>query len=101
VTPFQIYEVLQILLGYFMWTLIGQGLLFLFVGQHGDRNFVYRLFRQINFPVAWLVRRITPRFIVDRHIGFVALALVIALRLGVYVAFFMAGAIPSITPAGS
>ena len=96
--PFLIYQLLQILLGYFMWTLIGQGVLFLFVGQQGDRNFIYRIFRLINLPVTWLTRLLAPRFIVDRHIGFLALALVVVLRLLVYIAFFRAGLIPSIAP---
>jgi hypothetical protein len=98
VNPFLIYQLLQILLGYFMWTLLGQGVLFLFVGQQGDRNFIYRMFRLINLPVTWPLRRIAPRFIVDRHIGFLALALVVLLRLVVYMVFFRAGLIPPITP---
>jgi hypothetical protein len=101
VLSFRLLQYLQILLGFYTWTLLGQGLLFLFVGAQGERNFVFRLFRQINFPVRWVARHVTPRFIVDQHISWVAFALVILLRVAVYIAFFRAGAIPPITPVGN
>ncbi|HKI99217.1 MAG TPA: hypothetical protein VKB51_12155 [bacterium] len=97
---FRVLQVLLIAVGFYTWTLIGQAVLFLFVGSQGDRNVVYRLFRQINFPVVWVTRRITPRFVADFHIGFVAFALLIVLRVLIYVLFYRAGAVPTITPTG-
>jgi hypothetical protein len=58
------------------------------------------LFRKINVPVTWLTRRLAPRFIPDRHIGFLAFALVIVLRVLVYALFYRAGYIPSMSPTG-
>jgi uncharacterized protein YggT (Ycf19 family) len=101
VSAFRLLQLLQILLGFYTWTLLGQGVMFLFVGVQGERNYVFRLFRQINFPVYWVTRRVTPRFVLDQHLGFAAFALVVLLRVLVYVAFFRAGAIPPITPVGN
>ena len=95
--PFKVFQVIQILLGFYTWTLIGQGVLFLFTGANSP-NFIARLFRQINFPVTWLTRRLAPRVISDRHIPLLAFMLVIVLRVLTYILFFRAGLIPDITP---
>jgi len=101
VDSFRLFQLLQILLGFYTWMLLGQGLLFLFVGAQGHRNFVYRLFRQINYPATWVTRRITPAFIVDQHIPLLTFALVIVLRIVIYMLFYRAGAIPhDLVPGG-
>ena len=51
---------------------VGQGLLFLFAGTTRDRNPIYKLFALVNSPVWKATRFITPRFIVDAHVGFVS-----------------------------
>ncbi len=51
---------------------VAQGILFLFAGATRDKNFVYRIFAIVNRPVWKATRFITPRFIVDAHIGFVS-----------------------------
>ena len=51
---------------------VAQGLLFLFAGATRDRNIVYKIFATVNRPVWKATRFITPRFIVDPHIGFVS-----------------------------
>lgn len=48
--------------------LLGQGLLAILAGAKRNDNFVYRLFLVITAPVTKLVRIITPRFVIDRHI---------------------------------
>jgi len=97
VDSFKLFQLIQILLGFYTWTLIGQGVLFLFTGANSP-NAVARMFRQINFPATWLTRRLAPRIIADRHIPMLTFMLVIVLRLLTYVVFFRAGAIPVITP---
>jgi hypothetical protein len=51
---------------------VAQGILFLFAGAMRDRNIVYKVFATVNKPVWKATRFITPRFIVDAHIGFVS-----------------------------
>ena len=48
-----------------------QGILYLFAGAKRDGNAIYRLFALIN-PVMKATRFVTPRLIVDAHIGLVA-----------------------------
>jgi hypothetical protein len=64
------------------YTLIGQGILALFAGKSKDNNFVYRLMQTITTPPIKLVRFITPRLIIDRHIPFVTFFLLFWLWIG-------------------
>ncbi|RPH66362.1 MAG: hypothetical protein EHM83_04180 [Burkholderiales bacterium] len=53
--------------------ILGQGLVFvLSFGKH-EQNPVYQLMRFLTSPVTRVVRRITPAFVVDRHVPAVAL----------------------------
>lgn len=61
--------------------LLGQGLLAVLAGSKRDNNFVYRLFQIVTGPVIKLVRLITPRFIIDRHLPFLAFFLMFWLWL--------------------
>jgi uncharacterized protein YggT (Ycf19 family) len=54
--------------------LLGQGLLALLAGSRRDTNAIYKLFLIVTAPVLKLMRRITPRQIIDRHLPFVAFA---------------------------
>lgn len=54
------------------WALIGQGLLALLAGKARQQNLVYQVFQIVTSPVVKAVRAITPRFILDHHIPFVA-----------------------------
>lgn len=58
-------------------TLIGQGLLALLAGKARQGNFVYQLFQIVTSPVIRLVRAITPRFVLDAHVPFVAFFLLL------------------------
>ena len=59
--------------------MLGQGLLFIFAGASRHQNLVYRVFATVTQPVMKATRFITPRFIVDQHIGFVAFFLLAVL----------------------
>lgn len=61
--------------------LIGQGLLAILAGAKRDANFVYRLFQVVTAPVIRMVRLITPRFIIDRHLPFLTFFLLFWLWL--------------------
>jgi hypothetical protein len=69
--------------------MLGQGLLYLFAGTRRQENLVYRAFATVTAPIMKAARFVTPRFVVDQHIGFVAffllaLAWVLALALKVH-----------------
>lgn len=52
--------------------LLGQGVLYVLAGAGRDRNVVYQLFRVVTRPVIAIVRAITPRVVIDRHLPVVA-----------------------------
>ena len=52
--------------------LVEVALLALLAGSRRHNNFVYRLFLVITQPVMFIVRWITPKIIVDKHLPFVA-----------------------------
>ena len=55
--------------------LLGQGILFLVAGANREQNVFYRVLKTLTMPVWRAVRFIAPRFIVDRHIGYMAFLL--------------------------
>jgi len=55
-----------------MLVLFGQGVLFILAGGTRHQNMFYKMFMTVTNPIFKLTRRITPRFIVDQHLGFVA-----------------------------
>ncbi len=60
---------------------LGQGLLWVLAGAKRDENMVYNLFKTVTSPVTRFTRIITPRVIVDAHVGLVAFFLLIVLWL--------------------
>jgi hypothetical protein len=55
-----------------LFCLLAQGILFLFAGVTRDKNIVYRIFATVTRPIWKATRWVTPRFIVDAHVGFVS-----------------------------
>lgn len=98
-TMFKLFQILLLIDGVFMWTLIGQGLLGLLVGAKREANFIYRFMSLITRPVWKLTRIITPKFVGDAYIGLIAIFLLLALRLVLYMVFSYYGWIPSMAPA--
>jgi hypothetical protein len=94
---FTLYQLLSLALGVLMWTLIGRGALALLLGERRRENFVYRFFAGITAPLFRLTRLVTPGFVADAHLGLVALFLILALRIGLYMLFYSQGWIPSVT----
>jgi hypothetical protein len=60
---------------------LGQGVLWLLAGSRRDQNIVYNLFKTLTSPVTKATRLITPRVIIDAHIGLVAFFMLIVLWL--------------------
>ena len=61
--------------------LLGQGVLWVIAGSKRDKNVVYNLFKSITSPVTRVTRAITPRIVIDAHIGLVAFFLLVVLWL--------------------
>ncbi|MBI2312954.1 MAG: hypothetical protein HYU77_10675 [Betaproteobacteria bacterium] len=86
--PFELTLVtmLRVLVEVAGFTMIGQAVLYLFAGRNRQNNFVYRLFQIVTYPVYKAVRAITPRFIIDRHIPWIAFGLIFWIWIGLGVA---------------
>ena len=72
--PFDILlvSVLRTLVEVAGFALLGQGLLAMLAGKYREQNLFYRILRIVANPVVRAVRFITPRFIIDAHIPFLA-----------------------------
>jgi hypothetical protein len=53
--------------------IVGQGILYVLAGEKREGNFFYQLLRVTTRPVYGIVRLLTPKVIVDRHVPWVAL----------------------------
>jgi hypothetical protein len=60
---------------------LGQGVLWAIAGAKRDQNIVYNLFKTVTSPVTRFTRAITPRIIIDAHIGLVAFFLLMVIWL--------------------
>jgi hypothetical protein len=54
---------------------IGQALVAAFAGARRGENIIYQVFKIITGPVTKAARFISPRFVPDRHVPFVAFAI--------------------------
>ena len=66
--------------------LIGQGILAVLAGKHREQNAFYRVLRLIASPAVRVVRLVTPRVILDAHVPWVALFVLLWLWIGLAVA---------------
>jgi hypothetical protein len=56
---------------------LGQGVLWLLAGAKRDQNEIYKLFRLLTSPVTRVVRFITPRIVLDQHLGMVSFLVIL------------------------
>jgi hypothetical protein len=61
--------------------MLGQGVLWVIAGSRREQNVVYGLFRTLTMPVMKAARWVTPRVVLDQHIGLVAFFLLLVLWL--------------------
>ena len=61
--------------------LAGQFLLGLLAGARREQNFFYRVLQVMTQPVIKVVRRLTPRVVLDRHVPLAAFALLASIWL--------------------
>lgn len=78
-----VLSALRALLQIALMFLIGQGLLALLAGNRRQTNTVYKLFLLLTNPITRVVRLITPKQIIDKHVPFVAFFLLFWLLYGV------------------
>jgi hypothetical protein len=62
--------------------MLGQGVLWVIAGSKREQNAVYGLFKTLTSPVMKVTRWITPRVILDQHLGLVAFFLLLVLWVG-------------------
>ena len=77
---YQLVIILKGLTEVAMMALIGQGALFILAGARREGNFVYSLLKTVTSPIMKATRYIAPRFVVDAHIGFLALFLLLLIE---------------------
>ena len=51
--------------------MMGQGVLWVLAGSKRDQNLVYGMFKTLTSPVMKATRWITPRVVLDQHLGLV------------------------------
>ena len=56
--------------------LLGRGILYVLAGSKREGNLFYQILRIVTDPVIRAARWLSPRFVLDAHIPFVAVALV-------------------------
>lgn len=56
--------------------LLGQGVLYVLAGANREKNFFYRILKTATMPVWRFTRLITPRVILDQHIGLLSFLLI-------------------------
>ena len=61
--------------------MFGQGVLWVIAGSKRDQNAIYGIFKAVTSPVMKVTRVITPRIVLDQHIGLVAFFLLIVIWL--------------------
>ena len=59
--------------------MFGQGVLWVVAGAKRDQNIVYGIFKTLTSPVMKATRAITPRFVLDQHLGLVAFFLLVVI----------------------
>ncbi|MEQ1808046.1 MAG: hypothetical protein ABL900_21915 [Burkholderiaceae bacterium] len=79
---FQIIVILKALTEIAGVAMLGQGILWVVAGARRDQNMIYGLFKTLTRPVMKVTRWVTPRVILDRHLGLVAFFLLVVLWTG-------------------
>jgi hypothetical protein len=90
---FQLIVILKAINEVALMAMIGQAALFVLAGSRRDSNVVYTLLKTVTAPVMKVARFVSPRFVIDAHVGFVAfflLLLVEAVLIVLKIRFYFA-----------
>ena len=77
---------LRILVEICLFALIGQGVLAILPGVDRQKNLFYLILKTVASPGWRLARWVSPRFVLDQHVGWVALFILLVLWMGLLVA---------------
>ncbi len=77
---FQLVVILKGLNEVALMALLGQAALFVLAGSRRESNFAYTLLKTITSPIMKATRFLAPRFVVDAHIGLLALFLLLLIE---------------------
>ncbi|MBI3140517.1 MAG: hypothetical protein HYZ19_01475 [Rhodocyclales bacterium] len=91
---FTVFQILMLVDGFFMWSLIGQGLLGLLIGRNRHNNFFYKFLSQVTRPAIVATRFIVPKAVGNEYMGFIAVGLLVLLRFALYFVWYANGWIP-------
>lgn len=69
-----------------LFAFIGQGILYILAGAKRETNFVFGVLKMITSPMTYVVRFISPRIILDRHIPLATFLFLCSLWIGLTVA---------------
>ncbi len=86
---------LRMLVEIALFSLIGQGVLSVFPGVDRERNVFYLVLKTLASPATRLARWITPKVVIDRHVGWVALFILAVLWVGLAILKQIVGALES------
>lgn len=77
-------NLLQLILYIPLLALVGQGVLYVLAGPRRDGNFFYQLLQLLSKPFTFIVRKITPRQVADRHVPIVTFFLLVVAYVVVF-----------------
>jgi len=83
----------RILVEIALFALIGQGALYLLSGANREQNVFYMVLKTIASPAMRFTRWLAPKFVVDQHVGWIALLLLAILWFALAVAKQIVGAV--------
>jgi hypothetical protein len=69
-------NLLQLVLYIPLLALIGPGVLYVLAGPRRQDNFFYRLLQLLSKPFTFVVRKLTPRQVADKHVPVITLFLI-------------------------
>jgi hypothetical protein len=69
-----------------LFSLIGQAVLYVLPGVDHERNVFYLILKTVASPATRFARWISPKFVLDRHVGWVALFILIVLWVALGIA---------------
>jgi len=78
--------ILKALVEVALFAFMGQGILYVLAGAGRDRNIIYGILKTLTSPITKFTRLVSPRFVVDQHIGLLAFFLLAVVWAGLTLA---------------
>ncbi len=88
-----IVSTLRMLVEIALFALIGQGVLSVLPAVDREKNIFYIVLKTVASPATRFARWVSPKFVVDRHVGWVALLILLVLWVGLAVLKQIVGAV--------